>query len=293
MTGREKGRRGSNAWTRRGNAAVNNNTQATEDEPDRITPVEEPVTKKRKESPAAGGGANKNKKRAEDKPVPRTKNKQASEKPRRSRRLSSGSETTDDETGPPESERGPERIDTERRPPLADKRTGPTKQPATNTKSSGAQHKTVGVRKPKQTVTEPGRAPQPAALDHFFGGSSERLTEEALKETRGGSESVPRADYSFLQSAYQGVQEQNNRLTKLLENLTETHDRVCLERAESTNESKRLVKVCVATLRKCFAGPALNVSEFTQRSSLTHRLALSAPPPLLEPNVLPLPRLIQ
>ena len=82
-------------------------------------------------------------------------------------------------------------------------------------------------------------------MARFFGGSSERL--KAASQARDGEldvESVARSDHKFLQSAYQGVQETNNRLMTLLEGLRESHDRAVFERDEFATETKRLREVC-------------------------------------------------
>ena len=58
-----------------------------------------------------------------------------------------------------------------------------------------------------------------------------------------GPDLVPRVDHKFLQDAYEGVQEQNAKLLKLLENLTESHERVLQEKETTQKETKRLREV--------------------------------------------------
>lgn len=102
------------------------------------------------------------------------------------------------------------------------------------------------------------RVPQSATLSRFFGGTSERVPVGISPGGR-GQDSVARADYIFLQGAYEGVQEQNVRLTKLLENLSDSHARVLLERESSENETKRLREVrCMSPSRFRFSVCHLN-----------------------------------
>ena len=101
----------------------------------------------------------------------------------------------------------------------------------------------------------PERTPQSANLNRFFGGASADRIPSGLSPAGTGTGSVVRADYMFLQGAYEGMQEQNARLTQLLENLTKTHDRVLLEKESSEKETKRLREVCAVYVTLIWSRP--------------------------------------
>ena len=214
--------------------------------------------------------------------APRSKSKVTKE---RARRLSTDSDETDSEPvrrgGDEEAKNRPDstKAATDQKDRPGDGKEPGGKKPLSHSKQTTAARKPAASRATPSTekATRPG-------LARFFGSPSEQPASAPLQGGPGDSEAVPRADYNFLQSAYQGVQEQNNRLTKMLEKLTDTHDRVVFEHAESANDSKRLRQVgAQATPRKFLLVLLLNF-DLAQQSFVKCRLVPPGLPPQRKPN---------
>ena len=248
-------RRGASAWTRRGAGGTKVTGKkarrlSSDDESDEIRPIvpeSESGSKKRKDNPVGVAKPPANKKLPDGTLSSQLRGEAMAPSPDQPAKATRGEKTVSDAES--------DSDDTELIQPSAATKEKKSAKPPTKSSAKAptrgksprkAAAKSARVaRKSKSQQTDEG-APEPISLARFFVESSERP--KGVSPARNDEvdvKSVARSDHKFLQAAYQGVQEQNNRLTTLLEGLRESHDRTVLElREDFAKETKRLREVC-------------------------------------------------
>ena len=116
----------------------------------------------------------------------------------------------------------------------------------------------VGSKAGTTAKASRGAGPQPASLAQIFGGTPSTVPRSGQRAPENPRpELLTREDYKFLQNAYEGVQEQNNALLKLLSNLSESNQKLLEEKEMSQLETKRLREVRPSSSHRRL--PVLNI----------------------------------